>query len=217
MAACGASQNDQVEETKEIASEAKAAETAADEDEKKETPTMEVLDSIFKDLFGKKEMRMLIVGLNAAGKTTILYKLKLSEIVNAIPAIKGESVKYKNISFIVWDIGGKDKMRPLCREYFKNTKGLIFVVDSNDRRRAPEARDELNRMLHEDDLRDAVLLVFANKQDIPNAMNAAELTDKLGLHNIRNRSWYIQPACANTGDGLYEGLVWLSKELEKKA
>jgi ADP-ribosylation factor protein 1 len=69
---------------------------------------------------------------------------------------------------------------------------LIFVVDSNDRERAVEARDELHRMLAEDELREAVLLVFANKQDLPNAMNAAEITDKLGLHSMRNRNWYIQ-------------------------
>ena len=122
-----------------------------------------------------------------------------------------ETVEYKNISFTVWDVGGQDKIRPLWRHYFQNTQGLIFVVDSNDRSvRAPplvrtvtssfflsrerigEARDELMRMLAEDELREAVLLIFANKQDLPNAMNAAEITDKLGLHSLRNRNWYIQ-------------------------
>eukprot|EP00889_Picochlorum_renovo_P005368 jgi/Picre1/32398/NNA_007744.t1 len=85
------------------------------------------------------------------------------------------TVEYKNISFTVWDVGGQDKIRPLWRHYFQNTQGLIFVVDSNDRDRIGEARDELHRMLNEDELRDAVLLVFANKQDLPNAMNAAEI------------------------------------------
>ena len=65
-------------------------------------------------------------------------------------------------------------------------------------------------MLNEDELRDALLLVFANKQDLPNAMNAAEITDKLGLHSLRQRSWYIQATCATSGDGLYEGLHLLS-------
>lgn len=82
---------------------------------------------------------------------------------------------------------------------FQNTQGIIFVVDSNDRDRISEARDELQRMLNEDELRDALLLVFANKQDLPNAMNAAEITDKLGLHSLRNRHWYIQTACATSG------------------
>ncbi|VAH08622.1 unnamed protein product [Triticum turgidum subsp. durum] len=141
---------------------------------------------LFSRLFAKKEMRILMVGLDAAGKTTILYKLKLGEIVTTIPTIgfNVETVEYKNISFTVWDVGGQDKIRPLWRHYFQNTQGLIFVVDSNDRERVVEARDELHRMLNEDELRDAVLLVFANKQDLPNAMNAAEITDKLGLHSL---------------------------------
>eukprot|EP00960_Hanusia_phi_P037568 753020-Hanusia_phi.AAC.6 len=100
--------------------------------------------------------------------------------------------------------------------YFQNTQGLIFVVDSNDRDRAAEARDELHRMLNEDELRDAVLLIFANKQDLPNAMSAADITDKLGLHSLRQRNWYIQATCATSGEGLYEGLDWLSNQLAKK-
>ena len=98
-----------------------------------------------------------------------------------------ETVEYKNISFTVWDVGGQDKTRPLWRHYFQNTQGLIFVVDSNDRERISESHDELQKMLQEDELRDAHLLVFANKQDLPNAMSASELTDKLGLQNLRNR------------------------------
>lgn len=100
-----------------------------------------------------------------------------------------ETVEYKNIQFTVWDVGGQDKIRPLWRHYFQNTQGIIFVVDSNDRDRVVEAREELQRMLNEDELRDALLLVFANKQDLPNAMNAAEITDKLGLHSLRQRAW----------------------------
>ncbi|KAJ0978658.1 hypothetical protein J5N97_014132 [Dioscorea zingiberensis] len=173
---------------------------------------------LFSRLFAKKEMRILMVGLDAAGKTTILYKLKLGEIVTTIPTIgfNVETVEYKNISFTVWDVGGQDKIRPLWRHYFQNTQGLIFVVDSNDRDRVVEARDELHRMLNEDELRDAVLLVFANKQDLPNAMNAAEITDRLGLHSLRHRHWYIQSTCATSGEGLYEGLEWLSNNIANK-
>ncbi|KAH0765265.1 hypothetical protein KY290_001237 [Solanum tuberosum] len=173
---------------------------------------------LFSRLFAKKEMRILMVGLDAAGKTTILYKLKLGEIVTTIPTIgfNVETVEYKNISFTVWDVGGQDKIRPLWRHYFQNTQGLIFVVDSNDRDRVVEARDELHRMLNEDELREAVLLVFANKQDLPNAMNAAEITDKLGLHSLRQRHWYIQSTCATSGEGLYEGLDWLSNNIASK-
>jgi small GTP-binding protein len=174
--------------------------------------------SLFQRLFGKKAMRILMVGLDAAGKTTILYKLKLGEVVTTIPTIgfNVETVEYKNISFTVWDVGGQDKIRPLWRHYFQNTQGLIFVVDSNDRERVTEACDELHKMLDEEDLRDAVLLIFANKQDLPNAMSASEITEKLRLHAMHGRAWYIQQACATQGTGLYEGLDWLSNELSKK-
>jgi len=170
------------------------------------------------DGFGKKEMRILMVGLDAAGKTTVLYKLKLGEIVTTIPTIgfNVETVQYKNINFTVWDVGGQDKIRPLWRHYYSNTQGVIYVVDSNDRARVEEAALELQKVLREDELRDAVVLVLANKQDLPNAMSVAEVTDKLGLHSLRSRQWYIQATCATSGDGLYEGLDWLSNALKSK-
>lgn len=176
------------------------------------------VSKLLQGLFGRKEMRILMVGLDAAGKTTILYKLKLGEIVTTIPTIgfNVETVEYKNISFTVWDVGGQDKIRPLWRHYFQNTQGVIFVVDSNDRDRIGEAAEELQRIVNEDELHDALILVFANKQDLPNAMNAAEITEKLGLHSLRQRSWYIQATCATSGDGLYEGLEWLSTNLKKR-
>jgi len=186
------------------------------------------MGNIFTKLFsgwGKSEKRILMVGLDAAGKTTILYKLKLGEVVTTIPTIgfNVETVEYKNISFTVWDVGGQDKIRPLWRHYYQNTQGIIFVVDSNDRERIDDtsgadnsAKEELHRMLAEDELRDAVLLVFANKQDLPNAMSVNEVTEKLGLNQLRNRKWYIQATCATTGDGLYEGLDWLSTTLKNK-
>ncbi|KAI9089333.1 hypothetical protein QN277_027910 [Acacia crassicarpa] len=177
------------------------------------------ISRLFRLFYSKKEMRILMVGLDAAGKTTILYKLKLGEIVTTIPTIgfNVETVEYKNVSFTVWDVGGQDKIRPLWRHYFQNTQGLIFVVDSNDRERIAEARDELHRMLSEDELRGATLLVFANKQDLPNAMSVSEITDKLGLHSLRQRRWYIQATCATSGQGLYEGLDWLSSNISNRA
>ncbi|KAI4326060.1 hypothetical protein MLD38_031412 [Melastoma candidum] len=173
------------------------------------------LSRLVKMLFTKKEMRILMLGLDAAGKTTILYKLKLGEVVTTIPTIgfNVETVEYKNVGFTVWDVGGQDKIRPLWRHYFQNTQGLIFVVDSNDKDRILEAREELHRMLSEDELRTATLLVFANKQDLPNAMSVSEITDKLSLHSLRSRRWFIQAACATSGQGLYEGLDWLSSNI----
>ncbi|XP_054246224.1 ADP-ribosylation factor 1-like isoform X2 [Indicator indicator] len=177
-----------------------------------------IFANLFKGLFGRKEIRLLMVGLDAAGKTTILYRLKLGETVTTIPTIgfNVETVEYKNISFTVWDVCSQDKVRPLWRHYFQNTQGLIFVVDSSDRERLSEAKEELMRMMSNVEFCDALLLVFANKQDLPNAMNAAEITDKLGLHSLRHRNWYIQATCATSGDGLYEGLDWLSNQLRNQ-
>merc|ERR1712217_484033 len=177
-----------------------------------------VFTKLWGRLLRKQEMRILMLGLDAAGKTTILYKLKLGEVITTIPTIgfNVEAVEYKNISFTVWDVGGQDKIRKLWRHYYTGTQGLIFVVDSNDRDRVEDAREELMKMLNEDEMRDALLLVFANKQDLPNAMPAAEVAQKLGLHNMRNRQWFIQSACATTGDGLYEGLDWMSRTLGSK-
>ncbi|XP_061879342.1 ADP-ribosylation factor 1-like isoform X1 [Entelurus aequoreus] len=176
-----------------------------------------IFEKMFNNIFANKEMRILMVGLNAAGKTTILYKLKVGATVTTIPTIgfNVETVEYKNISFAVWDVGSQDKNRPLWRHYFQNTQGLIFVVDSNDRERCNEAREELMRMLAEDELRNALLLVFANKTDLPNALTPTEVTEALGLHTLRNRRWFIQATCATNGDGLYEGLDWLASQLRK--
>lgn len=159
---------------------------------------------------------MIMVGLDAAGKTTVLYKIKFNEVMNPIPTIgfNVETVQYKNVTFNVWDIGGQDKIRKLWRHYFENNQGVIFVVDSSDLDRIDQAKEELHKLLYEDALRDCAVLVYANKQDLPNAMDAATLTERLELRQLpqpQSRKWYVQPCVALSGAGLYEGLDWLSK------
>lgn len=114
----------------------------------------------------------------------------------------------------MWDVGGQDKIRKLWHHYYEGNQGIIFVVDSNDTDRIVEARDELQKLMNEEVLCDAVVLVYANKQDLPNAMGASEVTDKLGLNFSSTRKWFVQPCCATTNTGLYEGLDWLSNELK---
>ena len=171
---------------------------------------------VFQSLFGSKEVRILILGLDNAGKTTILYKLQNEaedEEVMTIPTIgfNVETLQYKNIKFQVWDLGGQTSIRPYWRCYYPNTDAIIFVVDSADRERLAVARQELQAMLDEEELKDALLLVFANKQDLPGACNAAEISEQMRLYPPHiSKSCYIQSCCATTGDGLYEGLDWLS-------
>ncbi|KAI7863780.1 ADP-ribosylation factor [Spinellus fusiger] len=173
---------------------------------------------LFSYLLGWKEARIVMLGLDAAGKTTILYKLKLGKIVETIPTIgcNVETVRYKNISFDVWDMGGQDKIRPLWRMYLQNTQAIIFIVDSSDHDRMDDAREELWRILNEEKIHDALLLVFSNKKDLPNAMDTKEITEKLSLQSLPNKKWHIQATCATNGEGLYEGLNWLASNLNKK-
>merc|ERR1712050_609856 len=147
-----------------------------------------IFSSIFGALLGNKEVRILILGLDNAGKTTILYRLQVDEVVQTIPTIgfNVETVQYKNIKFQVWDLGGQTSIRPYWRCYYPNTDAIIFVVDSADAERMPVARGELAAMLEEEELRDAILLVFANKQDQKGALNAQQISDALGLPEVRN-------------------------------
>ena len=165
----------------------------------------------------KKEVRVVMVGLDAAGKTTLLYKLKLGEVVSTIPTIglNVETVEHQNLQFTVWDMGGQDKLRSLWKHYYKGSHGVVFVIDSNDGARLDVAKAELETLLKADELRGAVLLIYANKQDLTGAASAAQLTDRLNLNSLRQRQWYVQPCCATSGEGLYEGLEWLSATIKK--
>lgn len=152
-----------------------------------------------------------MLGLNAAGKTTILYKLKLNQCVTTVPTIgfNVETVTYKDVKFNVWDVGGQDRIKPLWRHYYADTQGLVFVVDCGDRERIDEAREELHRVIKDTEMRECIILVLANKQDIPDAMDTHEIQEKLGLTRLRDRNWHVQLTCATTGEGLREGLTWL--------
>jgi ADP-ribosylation factor 1/2 len=179
------------------------------------------MSTMWNSLLGStKEYRILMLGLDAAGKTTVLYRLKLGEVQHTIPTVgfNVETVEYKNLKFTVWDVGGQSKLRPLWRHYYAGTKALIFVVDSNDTDpdRVELAKEELHRLLQNDEMNEAIVLIFANKQDLPRAMPASELANKLELNRLRNH-WYIQACCATSGQGLYEGLDWLGTALNQRA
>ena len=108
------------------------------------------------------------------------------------------------------DVGGQDKIRPLWRHYYAGTQALIFVVDSSDVERIDEAKTELNRIINDREMKDAVLLVYANKTDLPNIMDTSTITEKLGLHRLKERNWHIQACNGLNGEGLLEGLIWLN-------
>ncbi|KAK3254001.1 hypothetical protein CYMTET_36769 [Cymbomonas tetramitiformis] len=171
---------------------------------------------LFDRFFGLKEMRVVMLGLDAAGKTTVLYKLHIGEVLSTVPTIgfNVEKVQYKNVQFTVWDVGGQEKLRPLWRHYFNNTDGLIYVVDSLDRERMDRAASEFKQIIEDPLMRNSVLLVFANKQDLKGALSPPEVCEALGLMQMKSRKWHVQGTVATEGEGLYEGLDWLSTTLK---
>ncbi|TVU44228.1 hypothetical protein EJB05_03664, partial [Eragrostis curvula] len=166
----------------------------------------------------KQEMQILFLGLGFAGKTTIINKFKLGKVVDTTPtigAVQSGEFEYNNISFIAFDIG-QGPLQPLLRHYFYGTQGFVFVIDSTDREGLPYAKDHLNMILNEEETRNATMLVFANKQDLPNAMSEVEIAEKLGLNSICHRRWHIQSGSATSGEGLYEGMDWLCTNINAK-
>ena len=121
-----------------------------------------------------------------------------------------ESVTYKNLNFNVWDLGGQTSIRPYWRCYYANTAAVIFVVDSTDIERLQTAAEELAAMLNEEELKDAALLVFANKQDQPGAKGAGDISQALRLGELRDRNWSIMACSAVDGSGVNEGMDWLT-------
>ncbi|PKI84367.1 Arf GTPase arl1 [Malassezia vespertilionis] len=160
-------------------------------------------------------LRILMLGLDSAGKTTILYRLQLGNVISTIPTIgfNVESVEYKNIQMQVWDLGGQSSIRPYWRCYFADTAAIIYVVDATDEERLPIARKELLAMLAEEELTGCKLLVFANKQDVPGALDEGQVGAALGLNELRDRQWSIFRSSAKNGTGLHEGLDWLVEAL----
>lgn len=170
-------------------------------------------------LFGTREMKILMLGLDNAGKTTILYKLKLNKIKTSAPTVgfNVETVSYKNVKFNMWDVGGQERLRPLWRHYFPETDAIIFVIDCNDHDRLKEAKDELYGIIGEKEMEHAVLLVLGNKQDLKGSMKPTELSNFLNLDkNLKNQLWCVIGSNALTGQGLVEGLSWISNNTRKK-
>eukprot|EP00339_Tiarina_fusa_P023742 CAMPEP_0117046282 /NCGR_PEP_ID=MMETSP0472-20121206/32005_1 /TAXON_ID=693140 ORGANISM="Tiarina fusus, Strain LIS" /NCGR_SAMPLE_ID=MMETSP0472 /ASSEMBLY_ACC=CAM_ASM_000603 /LENGTH=170 /DNA_ID=CAMNT_0004758581 /DNA_START=5 /DNA_END=514 /DNA_ORIENTATION=+ len=156
----------------------------------------------------EREARILVLGLDNAGKTTALKKLADEDITHTIPTqgFNIKSVVHEGFKLNVWDIGGQKSIRPYWRNYFDSTDALVYVIDSADRRRLDETGAELSLLLEEDKLAGIPLLVLANKQDLVSAAKAEEIAEGLNLHSVRDRVWQIQACSAKTGDGLTAGM-----------
>lgn len=163
-----------------------------------------------------KEMRILLLGLDNAGKTTIL-KSMASEDISHITPTQGfniKSVQSSGILLNVWDIGGQKTIRPYWRNYFENTDVLIYVIDSADQGRFEESGFQLAELLEEEKLNGVPVLVFANKQDLMNAAKSDQIMETMSLNAIKDRAWQIQACSALSGEGLSNGLEWIRKNIK---
>eukprot|EP00049_Salpingoeca_infusionum_P017696 m.354035 g.354035 ORF g.354035 m.354035 type:complete len:180 (-) comp16901_c0_seq1:1301-1840(-) len=178
---------------------------------------MGMLFSRLFSMWGREEQKLIIVGLDNAGKTTILYQFCLNDVVVTSPTIGSnvEEVQFQNMHFAMWDIGGQESLRASWSTYYAGSKALIMVIDSTDRERLALAKAEFTRMLTHEDLQHAHVLIYANKQDLEDAMTSAEISKEFNLSAIKDHSWHIQACCALTGEGLYDGLEWLTSQISK--
>ncbi|KAF7651355.1 hypothetical protein LDENG_00112020 [Lucifuga dentata] len=181
--------------------------------------------ALFPCLPSFQALHIVILGLDCAGKTTVLYRLRFNEFVNTVPT-KGfntEKIRVslvgsrRTASFHFWDVGGQEKLRPLWRSYTRCADGIVFVVDSVDAERIEEAKTELHKITRLTENLGVPVLVVANKQDLRNSLSLAEMESMLALGELgASTPWHLQPACAIIGEGLQEGLEKLHAMIMKR-
>ncbi|NXO21994.1 ARL14 protein, partial [Cisticola juncidis] len=157
-----------------------------------------------------KRTNIVMLGLDSAGKSTLLYKFRYKDAFLTMPTI-GFNVDMieagKDFTLTIWDVGGQKKMRELWSNFLGDTDGLLYVVDSSDKQRLDESRREFELILKNDSIKNVPVVVLANKQDVPGALNAEEITRKFKMKKFcSDRNWYVQPCCAISGEGLAEAL-----------
>ncbi|MEQ2224457.1 ADP-ribosylation factor-like protein 4C [Ilyodon furcidens] len=178
----------------------------------------------FSNISAFQSLHIVMLGLDSAGKTTVLYRLKFNEFVNTVPTIGFNTEKIrlsngtaKGISCHFWDVGGQEKLRPLWKSYSRCTDGIIYVVDSVDVDRLEEAKTELHKVTKFAENQGTPLLVIANKQDLPKSLPVADIEKQLALHELTpSTTYHIQPACAIIGEGLHEGMDKLYEMIVKR-
>ncbi|TNJ26720.1 ADP-ribosylation factor like protein 2a [Giardia muris] len=165
-----------------------------------------------------KSLQLLILGLDNAGKTTILRKLCAEDVTTTMPTqgFNAKTIKGpKGVSLNCWDVGGQRAIRTYWENYYSGTSCLIWVVDSGDFKRLEEVALELSLAVEDARLAGVPVLIYANKQDLATALSPSELCDKVGLWALRDRVWHIQGCSALTGEGLEEGIKWVLSKVSK--
>ncbi|CAF1344667.1 unnamed protein product [Adineta ricciae] len=166
-----------------------------------------------------KSLSVLITGPYEAGKKTIVHMAKHGKISDISPTIgvEFEKLSINETPLLVWSLGGRSRYRPITMSYYRRMSAFIFVVDSNDHLSIGEARERLHQIVGDDRIEDKPILIFANKQDLPDAMSVDQLRDKLHLDKVDKKvKWHLQPASATQNQGLQEGFEWLIRSIPKQ-
>ena len=172
------------------------------------------LTKLYLKVFGRKEMRILILGLENAGKTTFLYKLIFKKQIESVPSnaylaigFNIESFTFQNLSLQIWDLGGQKSVRDSWHSYYPNTQGMIYIIDSSDRARLDLTKQELHTLLQHEELKNVPILILANKQDLPDALSASSISSFLDLHSFNNPVQVFP--YSHTQDSSESSLIWL--------
>ena len=162
----------------------------------------------------RNNFKIIILGIQNAGKTTILYRLSIGQLVKTTPTIGSnvEEISYNNVKLQAWDLGGQQSTRSIWDVYFLNTDAIIYVIDTHDET-YDDSKTQFYKLLSNEALKNAVILIYANKQDLPGAKKVAEIIQIYELDKIKDHIWHIQPCSAQTGEGLITGMKWLSDQL----
>jgi len=163
----------------------------------------------------RNNFKIIILGMQNAGKTTILYRLSLGTLVKTTPTIGSnvEELTYNNVKFQAWDLGGQESIRSVWDVYYMNTDAIVYVIDSQDDEYFEESKSQFHKLLKHPTLKNATILIFANKQDLPRAKNINKLIQDYEFDKIKSHGWHIQPCSALKGEGLITGIKWLSEQL----
>ena len=163
----------------------------------------------------RNNFKIIILGMQNAGKTTILYRLSLGQLVKTTPTIGSnvEELTYNNVKFQAWDLGGQESTRSVWDVYYMNTDAVVYVIDSQDEEYHEESKIQFHKLINHPTLKNATILIFANKQDLKDVKSVSQLIQEYELDKIKDHIWYVQPCSAQTGEGLVTGMKWLSDQL----
>lgn len=181
---------------------------------------MGLLSIIKKTKLKEREMRILMLGLDNAGKTTCVKKFCCQDTSTISPTLGFQitALSFQGYTLNIWDVGGQQSLRAYWRNYFESSDGLIWVVDSNDSGRLLDCRRELHALLQEERLAGASLLIFLNKRDIPTAQSVEQIENILDIETIRQGKRHVHLCCcsARTGEGLLDGISWMVGDISKR-